>query len=106
MAEMLIKCRKSKQSADICPNVGIPVFCRERQEKAEKKAVVEAEKNWRNLLRSIFTRIKVQGDYSAAAADASGESGPSHTPSSRLQLHCGTCLLLLTCSASARQKYR
>ncbi|CAL8469198.1 g8739 [Coccomyxa elongata] len=45
---------------------------RERQEKAENKVIVAAENNWRNLLRSIFTRIKVQGDYSAAAADASG----------------------------------
>ncbi|BDA45057.1 probable DNA repair protein complementing XP-C cells homolog [Coccomyxa sp. Obi] len=45
---------------------------RERQEKAENKAIAAAENNWRNLLRSIFTRIKVQGDYSAANGDANG----------------------------------
>ncbi len=76
--------------------------CRERQEKAENKAIVAAENNWRNLLRSIFTRIKVQGDYSAAAADASGEPAPSHAPLSHLHSQCGTCWLLQTRNASVR----
>lgn len=65
-----------------------PLHYRERQEKAENKVIVAAENNWRNLLRSIFTRIKVQGDYSAAAADVSGEPGLSHAPSNLLQLQC------------------
>ncbi|KAK9908106.1 hypothetical protein WJX75_002826 [Coccomyxa subellipsoidea] len=46
---------------------------RERQEKAENKARAAAETNWRNLLRSIFTRIKVQGDYADDAGNGSGE---------------------------------
>ena len=83
-----------------CKTVATFVSCRERQEKAENKAIVAAENNWRNLLRSIFTRIKVQGDYSAAAADASGERGPSHAPLSHL--HSQSCWWLQTCNASVR----
>ena len=42
--------------------------CRERQEKAASKAHAAAEAHWRNLLRSIFTRLHVQGQYADAAA--------------------------------------
>ncbi len=56
--------------------------CRERQEKAENKARATAEANWRNLLRSIFTRIKVQGDYADEPDTASG--APCILPSSPL----------------------
>lgn len=52
---------------------------RERQEKAENKARAAAETNWRNLLRSIFTRIKVQGDYADDADNGSGEPKCSYS---------------------------
>ena len=55
----------SLRNASVCE-------CRERQEKAENKARAAAETNWRNLLRSIFTRIKVQGDYADEPDTASG----------------------------------
>jgi len=53
---------------------------RERQEKAANKVRAAAEAKWRNLLRSIFTRIKVQGDY---AEDAVADQA-DHTPGTRL----------------------
>jgi hypothetical protein len=57
---------------------------RERQEKAENKARAAAETNWRNLLRSIFTRIKVQGDYADDAGNGSGKPKCSYSvPSQR-----------------------
>ena len=52
---------------------------RERQEKAENKARAAAETIWRNLLRSIFTRIKVQGDYADDADNGSGEPNCSYS---------------------------
>lgn len=51
------------------------MLCRERQERAENKAWAAAEAHWRNLLRSIFTRLRVQGDYAAEDA-AQAAAGP------------------------------
>lgn len=57
------------------------LMCRERQEKAANKARAAAESHWRNLLRSIFTRLHVQGQYADADA-ATPEIGqiPSSAP--------------------------
>ena len=59
------------------------VLCRERQEKAAAKARAAAEAHWRNLLRSIFTRLHVQGQYATADAAATPEIGRSPAPAQR-----------------------
>ena len=61
------------------------VLCRERQEKAANKARAAAEAHWRNLLRSIFTRLHVQGQYATADAAVTPEIGRAPAPAQREQ---------------------
>lgn len=61
------------------------VLCRERQEKAAIKARAAAEAHWRNLLRSIFTRLHVQGQYATADAAVTPEIGRAPAPAQRKQ---------------------
>jgi hypothetical protein len=42
--------------------------CRERAERAEQKQRDEADKAWRRLLRSVFTRVRVAADYAHSGA--------------------------------------
>ena len=60
-------------------------LCRERQEKAASKARAAAEAHWRNLLRSIFTRLHVQGQYATADAAVTPEIGRAPAPAQRKQ---------------------
>ena len=67
------------------------IVCRERQERAANKAHAAAEAHWRNLLRSIFTRLHVQGQYASADAAATPELGQPSSSAQRKHtspLHC------------------
>ncbi len=57
--------------------------CREREERAANKAHAAAAAHWRNLLRSIFTRLHVQGQYADVGAAATPELARPSSPARR-----------------------
>lgn len=49
------------------------VFCRLREERAAQKRLAEADVAWRQLLRSIWTKLRLHQDYGDDSAAAAGQ---------------------------------